>query len=412
MSNQQDHEILRELAAKVADIAELPVQQEKIKMWKALNRLEPARPLVMVHHIPWHEMQVKDELTPRCTEPLLRRLETDLRRTLYSWRHLPTDRVVEPFVRIPKAISGTAENLGIVPVEDIVKSDPDSNISSHCYTDQFEGEDDLEKIKTPEVFLDEDKTMRMEDIARDALDGILDVRMEGHCPRFTPWDRIAEWRGAEKALMDLAVRPEFMHHLMRRVTDAFLDRLDSLEAKGLLGCDQAIVKNSGAFTDELPAEGFTPDRPRAQDIWSSGMAQLLGSVSPEMHNEFEIEYAMEWYGRFGLNYYGCCEPLDDRLEYVFRIPNLRKISVSPWAEKVKAAESIVNRFVFSCKPNPVFLAGDSWQPERVRADLLETRRVCERFGCPLEFILQDLSTVSYQPQRLWQWCEIAMDVAR
>ncbi len=381
-------------------------------MWKALNRLDPVRPMVLVNHIPWHEMQVKDELTPICTEPFLRRLETELRRTLYSWKHLPTDRVVEPFVRIPKAIYGTAENLGIAPVEDQVKADPDSNISSHSYCDQFEDEADLEKIKTPAVFLDEQETKRREETARDALDGILDVRMEGHCPRFTPWDRIAEWRGAEKVLMDLAVRPGFMHQLMRRVTDAFLKRLDSLEAGGLLGCDQAIVKNSGAFTDELPAAGFTPDRPRARDICSSGMAQILGSVSPEMHNEFEIEYAIEWYGRFGLNYYGCCEPLHDRIEYVARLPNVRKISVSPWAEQVQAAESIENRFVFSRKPNPAFLAGNSWNPERVRADLIETRRICECYGCPLEFILQDLSTVAYQPQRLWQWCEIARDVAR
>ncbi len=411
MGIREDQKTLRELATQVAEIAELAVQQEKIEMWKSLNRLDPVRPMVLVNHIPWHEMQVNDELTPRSSEPFLRRLETNLRRTLYSWRHLPTDRVVETFVRIPKAIHGTAENLGIVPVEEQIKADPAGGISSHSYTDQFENEDDLEKIKTPEVFLDEKETARREEMARDALNGILDVRMEGHCPRFTPWDRIAEWRGAEKALMDLAVRPDFMHRLMRRVTDAFLNRLDSLETKGLLGCDQAIVKNSGAFTDELPADGFTPDKPRAHDIWSSGMAQILGSVSPEMHDEFEIEYAMEWYGRFGLNYYGCCEPLHDRIGYVARLPNVRKISVSPWAEQVQAAEEIGARFVFSRKPNPAFLAGDSWNPERVRADLLETRRLCEHHGCPLEFILQDLSTVAYQPQRLWQWCEIAMEVA-
>lgn len=410
--NRKDHEILRELAKQVAEIAALPVQQEKIQMWKALNRLDPVRPMVLVNHIPWHEMQGEDELTPKCAEPFLRTLETDLRRMLYRWKHLPADGVVEPFVRIPKAIHGTAENLGIAPVEQQLKADPDNPISSHRYADQFEDEDDLEKIEAPEVFLDDQETARREDMARDALEGILEVRMEGHCPRFTPWDRIAEWRGAENVLLDLAFRPDFIHRLMRRVTDAFLKRLDSLEAKGLLGYDQAIVKNSGAYTDELPTDGFTPEKPRTQDIWSSGMAQILGSVSPAMHNEFEIEYAMEWYRRFGLNYYGCCEPLHDRIDDVARLPNIRKISVSPWAEQVQAAESIENRFVFSRKPNPAFLAGNSWNPERVRADLLETRRIAERHGCPLEFILQDLSTVNYQPQRLWEWCTIAMEVAR
>jgi hypothetical protein len=29
----------------------------------------------------------------------------------------------------------------------------------------------------------------------------------------------------------------------------------------------------------------------------------------------------------------------------------------------------------------------------------------------LEFILKDISTVRQQPQRLWKWAQIAMDVA-
>jgi hypothetical protein len=35
---------------------------------------------------------------------------------------------------------------------------------------------------------------------------------------------------------------------------------------------------------------------------------------------------------------------------------------------------------------------------------------CARHGCPLELILKDISTVKYEPRRLWRWAEIAMDV--
>ena len=49
---------------------------------------------------------------------------------------------------------------------------------------------------------------------------------------------------------------------------------------------------------------------------------------------------------------------------------------------------------------------------RVRADLQTTRNICQRHGCPLEFILKDISTVRYEPQRLWQWGRLAMEVAR
>ena len=54
--------ILRELAKKKADIAALPVQKEKIGMWKKLNSLEKTRPLVWINEIPWHEMDFEDEL--------------------------------------------------------------------------------------------------------------------------------------------------------------------------------------------------------------------------------------------------------------------------------------------------------------------------------------------------------------
>ncbi|HOQ29735.1 MAG TPA: hypothetical protein PLH36_13435, partial [Armatimonadota bacterium] len=68
-------------------------------------------------------------------------------------------------------------------------------------------------------------------------------------------------------------------------------------------------------------------------------------------------------------------------------------------------------FVLSRKPNPAFLAAETWDPAAVERDLRETRDACARHNCPLEFILKDISTVRYQPQRLWEWSEIAMRVA-
>lgn len=71
------------------------------------------------------------------------------------------------------------------------------------------------------------------------------------------------------------------------------------------------------------------------------MAQILYTVSPEMHNEFEFQYASEWYDKFGLGYYGCCEPLDDRMEYVKQIKGIHKISVSAWVKDFeKMAEAM------------------------------------------------------------------------
>ena len=46
----------------------------------------------------------------------------------------------------------------------------------------------------------------------------------------------------------------------------------------------------------------------------------------------------------------------------------------------------------------------------IRKDLSETRDICAEHGCPLEMIQKDISTVCYEPQRLFEWAKIAMEV--
>ena len=199
-----------------------------------------------------------------------------------------------------------------------------------------------------------------------------------------------------------------MHHLMSRLTAGYLSLLGQLETQGLLGGAQPTIHCAGAFSEELPAAGYDSRSPRAKDLWTCGMAQIFSSVSPAMHQEFDLAYAHEWYSRFGLVYYGCCEPLHKKIGIVREIPNLRKISMSAWVVQDEGAEQIGPDFVFSRKPNPAFLAGDSWSPELIEKDLRGTVECCNRHGCPVELILKDISTVRYQPQRLWEWAEIAM----
>jgi len=129
-----------------------------------------------------------------------------------------------------------------------------------------------------------------------------------------------------------------------------------------------------------------------------------------MHQEFWLDYASRWFSRFGLGYYGCCEPLDGKIDIIRGVPNVRKISMSPWVDEERGAERIGRDFVFSRKPNPAFLARHPWDPAAVEEDLRETLQACARHGCPVELILKDISTVTYQPQRLWEWADVAMRV--
>ena len=72
-------------------------------------------------------------------------------------------------------------------------------------------------------------------------------------------------------------------------------------------------------------------------------------------------------------------------------------------------EQVGTDYVMSRKPNPTSspgTAGTRTSPDEQLVEFLEASR-----GCHLELIMKDISTVRYDPQRLWEWAEIAMEVA-
>jgi hypothetical protein len=225
------------------------------------------------------------------------------------------------------------------------------------------------------------------------------------------WDIISTLGGVENMMYAIADRPEFVHKIVGKMTDAHLNLLDQMEEKKLLASYQTEIHCTGSYTDELPADGFDANAPRAKDLWTFGLAQLFSCVSADTYSEFDFAYSNKWYKRFGLVYYGCCDPLDKKMDAVRKIPNLRKVSMSPWTNAERGASELASDYVFSSKPNPAMLAGPTWEPEAVEKELGGIINACKKFGSPLELILKDVSTVKYRPESLFEWEKIAMKLA-
>lgn len=406
----EDIAVVGELAAQVAEIASLPIQQETIGAWRDLNALRPQRPMIQIDEVPWHELGDDPMLQNKCRDVFARSLETTLRQTLYQWEHMRCDMVVEPYVDISKVIHHSG--FGISILEDTISQGAGEAISSHRFSDQIPDDDALAKLCVPDIELDVEATGKVEARACELLNGRLEVRMQGLLPWFSMWDDIEQLRGTEKILYDLIDRPEFLLRIAERMTDVRLAELDILEEKGLLGWGLDRVHCCGAHTDELPQAGFDVAKPRAVDNWVYGMAQLFVSVSDEMWAEMEIPSAIRYYGCFGLGYYGCCEPLGKRVDRIRGIPNIRKISMSPWADIAAGAEAIGSDFVFSRKPTPALVAMDEWVPELAEKDFREVLEVTRANDCPVEFTLKDISTCRRDPRRLWDWADIAYRMVR
>ena len=409
---REDKQILRELGGRLAEIGSLPIQEKRKALWTRLNRLEAVKPMVWLNDVCWNEMDVDHELSLRTSSPFCQRLESELRQTIYQWEHMPGDMVVNPVVYSPLAVHNPGIGLDIE--EDTLTTDESNTVVSHRYHNMFEDEGHIEKIQTPKITHDRVKSEENLQAYRDIFDGVVAVEQRG-APgfSFSPWDDLIRLTGAEEALLNLAARPDFIHKIVDRVTTVYIQALDQFESQNLISLNNSNIRiGSGAYgyTDELPRSDFNGEHVRAVDIWGSATAQIFSEVSPEMHEEFALNYERRWLERFGLTYYGCCEPLFRKMHLMRKVPNLRKISVSPWNDMEKMAEEISGDYVFSLKPSPAILARDPWDPDLVRKELAGTLRIALSHGCNVEVIMKDISTVRYQPPRLWEWAKIASEV--
>ena len=406
-----EKETLKSLGRKISEISADPVNKERAELWKNLNDLESKRPMVWINEIPWHEMNVNDELTLRTEHPWARDLEVRLRRTIYQWDHLQGDMIVSPFIECPLVIHST--DFGIIEDVEVAKTDEANDIYSRHFEIQIHDMDDLEKIKMPQITHYEKATEYSFNAMSEVFDGIIPVKKVGQTHIwFTPWDYLIRWWGVQEAMMDLAMRPEMVHAFVDRMVDAWMVELDQFVEQNLLSldCNNTRIGSGGyGYISDLPGDA-DPEHVQPGDMWGCSNAQIFSEVSPQMHWDFAIEHDMRWLKRWKHTYYGCCEPLDGKVDILRRIPNLRKVSVSPWSNTARAVEKMGDSYVMSRKPNPAILAESSWDPGRAEGEIRDFLDKAER-KCHVELIMKDISTVRYEPQRLWEWADIASRLA-
>ena len=247
-------------------------------------------------------------------------------------------------------------------------------------------------------------------LAEDAFGEILPVRLK------TIWwwtlgmtRDLINLRGLQQIMLDMVDNPEGLHRLMAILRDGHLARLDFLEKNGLLSLNNdGTYVGSGGFgwTHDLPQPDFE-GRVRTIDLWGFAESQETVGISPRMFAEFIFPYQLPLLQRFGLNCYGCCEPLDKRWEVVKQYPRLRRVSVSAWANVQDMAEKLGNRYIFSWKPIPADLAMPFFDEDRIRIQLRAA--IQDTRGCRLEIIMKDNHTIRNDPRRVTRWVQMARE---
>ena len=403
--SDKDLAIVRDLARQVMEIAALPVQEEKRALWRALNRLRPRRPMVWLNELPWNEMGC-DELACHAENDVARRVEGQLRSILYHWRHLRVDMVVDGVYFTPLVYRDT----GYAVEAKTVPGTGDFGFGARDYVPIMKTAADIERIQMPKITADPEASERHFQQVSELLGGVMPVQKRGVVHMwFAPWDQLIQWYGITELMTDMVDRPAFVHKAISRMVDAMMARLDQLEKLGLLSMSDGnhrVGSGGLGITDQLqaPANG-APVRPLSQ--WGTATGQIFSEVSPAMHDEFCLQHELRWLRRFGLNCYGCCEPLHTKMGILRQVPRLRRVSMSRWIKLDDAVKVVGNDYIFSYKPNPAIFAWDTWEPEKARDEI--RRVLAATKGCSVEFIMKDVSTCRSQPQRIWDWCKLALE---
>lgn len=404
MVSRKDRETLRSLASRVREIAELPEMEGRRRRLYALNSLEPERPVVLCSpEGGWTDLLRDSDL--ECEDDELRRLERGLRMKLFWWEQIRDDNTLEPWFNIGWSVSNSGYGVEIPYTHG-------ENRGSYVWDAPLKDlERDFEKLHHREFTVDRRATERRAEIASSLFGDILPARVRGGLwwTMGMTWEAI-KLVGLEAYMFLMIDDSEGVHRLMEWLSADHMSMIEWAERERLLTPNnRADYVGSGGvgYTDELPqADHEDGTRFRLRDIWGFAESQETVGVSPAMFGEFIFPYQLPLLERFGLNCYGCCEPVHARLDHIFRVPRLRRVSVAPWADQEVCAQRMGRDYVFSRKPNPSPVCVD-FQEDVIRADVRETLRIAG--DLPLEIILKDTHTFEGDATRPGRWVRIALE---
>jgi hypothetical protein len=400
----KDREILRSLAARVREIAELPEMSARKQRWYDLNALKPQRPMVLCSpEGAWGEMV--PERVCQIEDRRVRGWEHHLRVQIYQWEHIHDDMAYEPVFGV-----GWHVDWGGFGVSSPKRQG--DNRGSYVWEAPVKDLDaDFAKLQMRRPTVDRVKSLEEYELARSVFDGLLEVKLGGGLP----WTMGLTWTaidliGLERLMTAMIDEPDKLHRLMAFLRDDMMQLITWAEKEGVLSINNTsgYVGSGGiAYTHELPQSDWKPGQPaRLKDLWGFGESQETVGVSPAMFGEFIFPYQLPLLAKFGLNCYGCCEGVHQRWNYIKRIPNLRRVSVAPWADQELMAGYMGNTCIFSRKPNPAMICA-SFNEDHIRADIRTTLAIAGKL--PIELVMKDTHTVQNQPHRITRWVRIARE---
>jgi hypothetical protein len=385
------------------ELASLPVMAERRRQWTALKDLRAERPMVLFETWTLEDYVAEEELA--CHDPWLRDIERVMRRSIRQVEEIGDDMVLEPWWRVFWEIERS--DYG-VEVRSAHANDVEGGQVAYAFEHPIRTPQDVGRLQPRSFRVDRAKTERNAEQLADCFGDILPVVLQGTGSLHAGLTQdLFKLIGNQNLLTWVYDGPEALHRATAYLRDDRLAFHDWLERESLLGlnngCD-LVGSGSLGYTSTLPQGGYD-GTPRLRDLWVWMESQETRMISPGMFCEFFLPYMADVCRRFGLVYYGCCEPLHDRWDAIREaIPNVRAASISPWCDQRAMAEKLGRGCVYSRKPRPWPISGASPDWDALAQDLDETLAAAR--GCNLEFIYRDVYRIGTDRARLRRWVDL------
>ena len=389
-----DHDILSGLALRFRCAADDPRHTPLRDLWVRHNARTLDRPLVAV----WAEnfLEMPEIANLECDSAAGRQLEFQLRQLLWQYQNVPDDKPLEGFLSVPRIVRSTGWGLETATRHGAKEGD------AWGFEPVLKGYEDVKKLRIPELSYDAEETDARAALWRALFGKILPVRVTGVSEvGFHLCMQYSLWRGLTALYEDFYDEPEMLGDVLDFLVEGELDLMEQREKLGLLdSCFEGTYQGTGGF-QYWPEK---PERPVLRGhIWGHAEAQELAQVSPKMHREWLFTREAKLLKGFARTEYGCCEPLNEKLQDALKMPGLVKLSASPWAKLPAFRDQVPDDVIISWKPNPAWLT-QRFDEDFIRAQLDEGMRTLR--GKRFEVVLGDLRSCGGHPENIARWVEL------
>lgn len=352
----------------------------------------------------WNELLLPNGI--ECENDIARNVEIQLRKLIIRDQYIKDDTPIIANIEVQKSITNTM--WGVAP---IFRYSSTKGGSFH-HIPIINDVSDWNKLSFPIITSDEIASNENHHIVLDAIGDIVPVDLVGIKKfNFHMMHWYCDYRGLDNMLLDLYDDPDMVHMAIRFFTDGLYSMYKQYEEQNLISLNNDCTNHytgGVGYTDELPDKaGFDANHIRLCDVWGAAEAQEFSLVSPEMHEEFILQYEREILQLFGLNGYGCCDDLSKKLDGVLKIKNLRRVAVCPWADISKFTPRLLKNYIMTWKPQPAYIAFDKFD-KTIIANELKNGLLLAKGGI-IELVLRDTTTCRNQPERFGQWIDIARE---